>query len=188
MVRWEPGTRERLRAAALELFASRGFDETTAADIAARAGVTERTFFRHYADKRDVLFLGEDEFVGSFTAGIAAAPADATAMELVAAALRSGASYFADERRASSRDRQAVIEANGALLEREHHKAAALGEALGTALRTHGVAEPSATLAAQVCATVFHISFQQWIADGETRSLDEIERSVLADFATLSRA
>ena len=56
MVRWEPGSAERLQKAALELFATRGFEQTTATEIAQSVGLTERTFFRHFSDKREVLF------------------------------------------------------------------------------------------------------------------------------------
>ncbi|MGI3780205.1 MAG: TetR family transcriptional regulator, partial [Janthinobacterium lividum] len=74
MVRWEPGAQERLQAAALDLYAQRGFEQTTAADIAQAAGLTERTFFRYFADKREVLFAGQDIFQQVFVDGVAAAP------------------------------------------------------------------------------------------------------------------
>ena len=74
MVRWEPGARERLQAAALELFASNGFEQTTAAEIAQSVGLTERTFFRHFSDKREVLFFGQEQFLLAFTDGVDAAP------------------------------------------------------------------------------------------------------------------
>jgi len=73
MVRWEPGARERLQAAALELFASRGFEQTTAAEIAQSVGLTERTFFRHFSDKREVLFYGQQQFLQAFVDGVDAA-------------------------------------------------------------------------------------------------------------------
>src|SRR3954447_7082112 len=87
MGRWQPGAQDRLQQAALELFAEQGFEQTSVAGIAERAGVTERTFFRHFADQREVLFAGQDEFQAPFLTAIAAAPASASALELVAAAL-----------------------------------------------------------------------------------------------------
>src|SRR6478672_5617634 len=126
MVRWQPGTRERLFAAAVELFAAHGYEQTTAADIARSVGLTERTFFRHFADKREVLFAGQDEFLATFLHGIAAAPPASGPMEMVAAALRGAAALFPDERRAEVRLRQSVIDANPALGEREQHKLAVL--------------------------------------------------------------
>ena len=187
MVRWRPGTRERLQAAALELFAERGFDQTTAADIATAVGLTERTFFRHFTDKREVLFDGQELLVDAFLAGVAAAPADAPALEVVAAALRSGAGFFPDERRAWSRLRQTVIDRNPALLEREGHKMAELAAVIRTALLERGVADPTATLAAGSGSTVFAVAFAQWIREGERRSLDQIEAAVLDDLRALTR-
>src|SRR6478609_6584338 len=109
MARWEPGARERLQAAALELFATRGFEQTTAAEIAEAVGLTERTFFRHFEDKREVIFLGQDLFVQTFIDGVDKAPAGAAPLQLVGSALQAGASFFPDERRAYSRTRQTVI-------------------------------------------------------------------------------
>src|SRR6516225_3435787 len=99
MVRWEPGARERLQAAALELFATRGFEQTTAAEIAQSVGLTERTFFRHFSDKREVLFLGGDQFFQVFLDGVDAAPAEASPLAVIASALQSAMSFFPDERR-----------------------------------------------------------------------------------------
>src|ERR1700683_749488 len=130
MVRWEPGARARLQQAALELFASHGFEPTTHQQISRPPGLTERTFFRHFADKREVLFQGQDQFVAAFLVGVEAAAPGAAPLELVAAALRSAADWFPDERRAYSRLRQAVIDQNPALLERERHKLALLGTAV----------------------------------------------------------
>ncbi|GAA2242588.1 TetR/AcrR family transcriptional regulator [Herbiconiux moechotypicola] len=187
MARWEPGTRDRLRAVALELFAAQGFEVTTTAEIAAAAGVTERTYFRHFADKREVLFGGQEQFQNGFVEGIVAAVPELDALGTVAAALTAAASFFPDEHRAHSRVRQSVIVANPALLERESLKMAALGEALGEALRRRGHPEPEASLAAQTAVTVFGVAFRQWLADGETRSLVEIEAEVWAGLRALVR-
>ena len=99
MVRWEPGARERLQEAALGLFATRGFEQTTAAEIAQSVGLTERTFFRHFSDKREVLFDGQEQFLQAFVNGANAAPPEASPLEVVASALHSAASFFPDERR-----------------------------------------------------------------------------------------
>jgi AcrR family transcriptional regulator len=188
MARWEPGARERLQAAALELFATRGFEQTTAAEIAQSVGLTERTFFRHFSDKREVLFYGQEQFLQAFADGMDAAPPDAAPLEVVASALREAASFFPDERRPYSRMRQSVIDQNPALQEREQHKLAGLAAAVAAALRARGVGEPAATLAAQSGATVFGIAFAQWIGDGETRSLAEIASGVLRELQHLTHA
>lgn len=188
MVRWQPGTSERLQAAALELFAERGYEQTTAAEIAQSVGLTERTFFRHFSDKREVLFHGQELLVDAFLGGVAAAPDDATPMDLVGAALGSAAQFFPDERRDHSRLRQTVIDQNPALQERERHKLSVLATTLRDALRERGVAEPAATLAAESAATVFGVAFTQWIAPGEQRSISQIEQAVLAELRDLTAA
>jgi AcrR family transcriptional regulator len=186
MARWQPGTSERLRAAALELFASRGYEQTTAADIAGAVGLTERTFFRHFSDKREVLFQGQEQLTEAFLGAISAAPDDATPMELVGAALDSAAALFPDERRAHSRLRQSVIDQNPALQERERHKMSGMATTVGDALRARGVADPAATLAGQSAGMVFGIAFAQWIREGEERALADIERTVLAELRQLT--
>src|SRR5687767_4710335 len=103
MVRWQPGTRERLQEAALELFARRGYEQTTAAEIAQSVGLTERTFFRHFSDKREVLFQGQDLLLDAFLDGMAAAPDGAPPMELIGTALESVAAFFPHDRRGRSR-------------------------------------------------------------------------------------
>ena len=188
MVLWEPGTKERLQAAALELFATRGFEQTTAAEIAQAVGLTERTFFRNFSDKREVLFHGQEQFLQAFVDGVDKARADASALEIIASALHAGASFFPDERRPYSRMRQTVIDQNPPLQERELHKLAGLAATVAAALRARGIAEPAATLAAQSAATVFGVSFAQWIREGETRSLADISSDVLRELGNLTGA
>lgn len=186
MVRWEPGAKERLQVAALDLFVEGGYEQTTVQDIAAAAGLTERTFFRHFADKREALFYGQDLFVQAFVDGVHDAPRGASPMEMVAGALRSAASLFPDERRALSRTRQAVIEQNPALQERERHKLASLAATVAGALRARAVAEPAATLAAESGITVFGIAFGQWIGEGEHRSFADITAAVMRELRSLT--
>ena len=188
MARWEPGTRERLARAALELFTTRGFEQTTAAEIAEAVGVTERTFFRHFADKREVLFDGQERYRQAFLDGAAAAPPGATPFEVVASALRSAGAFFGEERRAFARARQAVIDANPALQERERHKRATVAAAMRGALLDRGIADPTAAVAAETASTVFSIAFQQWISPGETRPLTQIADAVLAEVRSFAGA
>lgn len=185
MTRWEPGARERLTAAAMQLYASKGFDETTVAEIAEVAGLTERTFFRYYADKREVLFAGSELLEQQMVDGIAAAESGASPLALLRAAVEAAASYFPDERRAHSRSRAAVIAANPQLLERELRKMSSLSEAVSAALSARGVPEPTASLAAQSGVTVFRLSFAEWIADGSERSFSDIQRDMFARLGAL---
>jgi AcrR family transcriptional regulator len=167
MVRWEPDSPSRLQEAALTLFAERGYEETTVAAIAERAGVTERTFFRHYADKREVLFAGSDVFGTTVTDGVAAAPDDASPLEAVAAGLGAVAAGL-DERRAFARRRAAVIDANRELRERELAKLDALTAEIARTLHARGVKEPAAGLVAATGMAMFRVAFERWSReDGE---------------------
>jgi AcrR family transcriptional regulator len=186
MVRWEPGAPERLQKAALELFATRGFELTTATEIAQSVGLTERTFFRHFSDKREVLFHGQHLLVQAFLDGVETAPPGASPIDIVACALRSATSFFPDEHRAYSRTRQSVIDQNPPLQERERHKLASLATTLADALRARGVDDLAATLAAQTGVTVFGIAFSQWIREGERRSLAAIAAEVLRELVALT--
>lgn len=186
MVRWEPGAPERLQQAALELFGTQGFEQTTAAEIAQAVGLTERTFFRHFNDKREVLFYGQQLLVKAFLAGVDAAPDGAAPMAIVAAALESAATSFPDDRRPRARTRQAVIDQNPALQERELHKLATMATALADALRARGVDDIAATLAAESAMTVFGVAFTHWIRDGEQRSLPGIAAGVLDELVAVT--
>lgn len=185
MVRWQPDARQRLQAAALDLYVRRGFEQTTAAEIAQSVGLTERTFFRYFADKREVLFDGQDPLQQAFLDGVAGAPADVSPMATIASALETSASFFPDERRGYSRRRQTVIEAHSALRERELLKMASLVTAIAAALRARGVSDPVATLVAETGVTVFKVAFGQWIADKETRPLVEIEHRVMEEITAI---
>ena len=173
MSRWEPDARGRLQQAALELYTERGFEQTTVAEIAERAGLTERTFFRHFTDKREVLFDRSNALLELFITSSQDAPADATPMEAVTAALLSAADTF-ESRRAWSTERQKVIVANTSLQERELIKMAGLGIALAAVLRGRGVAEPDASLAAEAGVAVFRVTFERWVADDNVLPFAEI--------------
>ena len=186
MVRWEPGTRERLQDAALALFAARGYEQTTATEIAQAVGLTERTFFRHFADKREVLFHGQQTLTDAFLAGLDDASPDASPIELAVSALRSSASFFDDERRPHSRLRQSVIDANPALQEREALKLVGLGQALSGALRARGVADMTAEVAAQIAVMAFGIAFAHWIAEDEQRPFEAIAMDVVREVVAVT--
>ena len=135
MGRWEPDSRGRLQEAAFSLYAERGFDQTTAAEIAARVGVTERTFFRHFADKREVLFGGSAVLQERIVTGVAEAPERDTPLEAVASGLDAAAALLGEARRDLSAQRQAVIAANPELRERELAKLANYAAAVAATLR-----------------------------------------------------
>ena len=138
MARWEPDARQRLVAAALDLFTEQGYDDTTVAQIADRAGLTKSTFFRHFPDKREVLVAGQDTLSRLLAEGIAAAPGSATPLEAVGAALEAAATAFTPERRQLAPRLQAVIAANSELQERDALKHVGLAKAMNDALRRRG--------------------------------------------------
>jgi AcrR family transcriptional regulator len=186
MGRWRPDARARLQEAALALYGERGYEKTTVAEIAERAGLTKRTFFRYFADKREVLFSGSERLQQLMAGALAQAPAAATPIEAVAAALTAPAEFFNDELRPFSRLRNTVIAANAELHERELIKLARLSAALAEALRARGVAEPDASLAAEAGIAVFRVAFAQWVAESEQRSYAEIVRGLLARLKALA--
>ncbi|MEV6288169.1 helix-turn-helix domain-containing protein [Kribbella sp. NPDC051770] len=184
MVRWEPDAAGRLREAAMALYAEQGYDGTTVAEIADRAGVTARTFFRHFADKREVLFAGSSELEELMVAAVAAAPASAGAMDAVAAGVLAAGEVF-EGRRDHSRRRQALIVATPELREREFIKLAALATAFTAALQARGIPAPRAALAAELGVTIFRVAFERWV-DGSEGDLEKVLRSTLAELADLT--
>jgi AcrR family transcriptional regulator len=180
MVRWEPNARGRLEQAALQLYIERGFEQTTVADIARQAGLTERTFFRHFADKREVLFWGAGALQELVASTVASAPDSAAPIDAVAAALEAAGALL-QERREFARQRQTIITATPELQERELIKLASLGSAIAEALRQRGVTDPAANLAAEAGIAVFRIAFERWINGTEERDLPQVIRASLGE-------
>jgi len=186
MGRWEPDSRGRLHEAALALYSERGFDQTTAAQIAAQTGLTERTFFRHFADKREVLFGGSALLQERIVAGVAGAPPDSGALDAVACGLAAAADMLGEFRRDLSRKRQEVIAANPELRERELAKLADYATAVAAALRQRGVGEPRATFAAEAGMTVLREAIRRWACEDDARDLAAIMRDSVAELRMLA--
>jgi AcrR family transcriptional regulator len=185
MSRWEPNARGRLEQAALELYRERGFDQTTVTEIANRAGLTERTFFRHYADKREVLFAGASALQELLVSTVVATPASTSPINAVAAAIEAAGDLL-QERREYAQQRQAVIAANPELQERELIKLATLAAALADTLRQRGVAEPTASLAAEAGIAVFKIAFERWIDEANKRDLPQLMRASFVELKAVT--
>lgn len=185
MVRWEPDSRGRLEEAALALYGERGYDNTTVAEIAARAGLTERTFFRHFADKREVLFWGSGRLQALMVDAVSGAPNSASPLDAVGAAIEAAA-VLLQERREFARQRQAVIAASPELRERELIKLASLASALADTLRQRGVEEPAASLAAEVAIAVFKISFARWVEETNRKDLPRVMRDSLDELKAVT--
>jgi AcrR family transcriptional regulator len=177
MARWEPNALARLHTAAVELFAERGYDSTTAAEIAERAGLAKSTFFRHFADKREALFFGQDLINEGLAAAIAAAPASSSPLSAVGAALEALAAAFPPSRREGARQRQAIIDAHDELRERELLKRAAMTAAMAEALRKREVPSTTAALAAQIGDLALSIAYARWL--GSSRPFASVARQSL---------
>ncbi len=170
MGRWPGGTQERLQEAAIELFTERGYERTTVAEIATRAGLTERTFYNHFADKREVLFPEQDSFIAKVREAVGAAPAKQSPLDAVGAAFIAGSDWF-DQRRETAQRRRRILDAHTDLREREWAKLAALAEAITAALRTRGTPDPAATLTAAVSVTAYQLAAARWLADPQYGTL-----------------
>ena len=185
MSRWEPDARGRLERAAVELFVERGFEQTTVTQIAERAGLTQRTFFRYFADKREVLFGGGAALQEFMVDAVVSAPGSAPPIDAVAAAL-DGAAGLLQERREYSRQRMAIIAANPELQERELIKLTRLAAAIADALRKRGVPDPAASLAAEAGTTVFRIGIDRWHGEKPQRDLVDVIRDSLDELKAVT--
>jgi len=181
MGRWEPNARDRLERAALALFAENGYDAATVAGIADRAGLTKSTFFRHFADKREVLFAGQGMLAELLSSAIRAAPPSATTADCLAAALESAAVAFTPERRDLAPQRRAVIAANSELQERELLKRARLSSVMADALRARGTEETTARLAGELGVLAFSTAYARWAAPENRQPFTQIALAALRD-------
>lgn len=180
MSRWKPDAAGRLTKAAITLFEQQGYEATTVAEIAEAAGLTKRTFFRYFSDKREVLFMGSEQLQDLWVRSIAAAPVQASAMEAIASALDAVAQLFA-ERHPFARVRARVIAANPELQERELIKLTKLAGAVAEALRDRGAPDRVATLAAQTGVAVFHDAFARWVEQDDPQAMRSLMDESLAD-------
>ena len=162
MGRWEPGARERLVMAAVDLFTEQGYDATTVAQIAERAGVTKSTFFRHFSDKRELLVAGQETLSNLLADGITDAPASASPLEAVAAGLERASTAMGPANRELGPRLKAAVAASTELQERDALKNVGLAAAMTTALVARGVPEPTAHLAAELGVLAFKRGYTQW--------------------------
>jgi AcrR family transcriptional regulator len=185
MGRWEPNAQGRLEQAAMELYAERGFEQTTVAEIAKRAGLTERTFFRHYADKREVLFAGVASLQELLVSTVIAAPPDLSPIDAACAGVEAAGAVL-QERRAFAQRRQAIIDANPELQERELIKLSSLSAALADALRGRGVGDVAASLAGEAAIAVFKIAFARWVTGTSGPDFPQLIRTSLDELKAVA--
>ncbi|MBV9336998.1 MAG: TetR family transcriptional regulator [Solirubrobacterales bacterium] len=187
MSRWKPDAQGRLIKAAIELFAEQGYDATTVAEIAERAGLTKRTFFRYFTDKREVLFFGSEELERIWLEALATTPTDASPLAAVMAGFDPIAEMF-EERLAFARLRAGIIMANPELQERELIKLQRLAGSIKAALLERGVPLNAAILAAQTGLTVFHVAFARWVAQDDPAALRRLIDESLDDLRKVTAA
>ncbi len=180
MPRWEPNARERLVTAAVQLFSEQGYDQTTVAQIAERAGLTKSTFFRHFPDKRDVLTAGQHTLSRLLVEGIASAPAGATPMVAVAAGLERVAASMTPLNRRLAPHIEAAIASSTELQERNQLKQVGMAAAAADALRDRGVPAATAAVAAELGMLAFKEAFAAWLLDDNRAELPELARAALA--------
>jgi AcrR family transcriptional regulator len=185
VTRWQPDAQGRLEQAALDLYVEQGYENTTVAEIAARAGLTERTFFRYFSDKREVLFSGTTAFQDLIVDAIVDAPVAASPIDAVTRAFDALATFFQTRRDVVQR-RQAIIAANAELRERELIKLSSTAAAMAGALRSRGVREPAASLTAEAGMAAFRVAFERWAKDPKRRSLSRLVHESLDTLRTVT--
>ncbi len=178
MARWEPGARERLVVAAVDLFTEQGYDATTVTEIAERAGVTKSTFFRHFPDKRELLVAGQETLSRLLAEGIAEAPADASPLQAVAAGLERASGEMGPQNRALGPRLKAAVAASTELQERDALKSVGMAAAMSTALLERGVPETTAHLASEMGVLAFKQGYARW-AEGVRSDDDGLARHAL---------
>jgi AcrR family transcriptional regulator len=177
MARWEPHVQERLEQAALDLYATKGYDSTTVGDIAARAGVTSRTYFRYFPDKREVLFGGAAELHDRIARTLHDAPADLPPLEATLHAMSACEDLYDAREREQLRRRDAVIRGSGELQEREARKLAAIAGAVAGELGERGASPDSAQLVADLALAVFTQAARLWMDDPRTPYATQLHRA-----------
>jgi AcrR family transcriptional regulator len=187
MARWQPGARERLVVAAVELFTEQGYDATTVTQIAERAGVTKSTLFRYFPDKREILAAGQETLSRLLSEGIAEAPTAATPLEAVAAGLVRVSDAMGQMNRDLGPRMKAAVAASSELQERDALKSVGLAAAMTTALLDRGVPEPTAQLAAELGVLAFRRGYVHWSID-ERESENELAHYALAALDELRAA
>lgn len=190
MVRWEPGARERLVVAAVDLFFEQGYDATTVAQIADRAGITKSTFFRHFPDKRGLLVAGQETLSRLLVEGIAAASLDATPLAAVADGLKRASSEMGPMNRKLGPRLKAAVAASAELQERDALKSVGLAAAMTGALIARGVSAPTAHLAAELGVLAFKQGYEKWSEgdDSDAAGLEQHALAALDEFRSATRA
>ena len=171
----------------MELFQKRGYVQTTVEEIAAHAGLTERTFFRYFTDKREVLFSGSKELEKAIIDSIESAPSEASPLDVVVAAFAAAGAELQGRRELSYvRARYALVSKHAEIQERELIKLATLALAVTHALQARGVAEPAASLAAEAGIAIFKVGFERWVRERKSQDFATHVREAAAVLKALT--
>jgi AcrR family transcriptional regulator len=181
MGRWAPNARERLENAALDLFVENGYEDTTVAQIAERAGLNRATFFRHFTDKREVLFGGEDVLTGLFAEAIKAAPPETPLTECLQAALTAADTVMTPQQRAKATKRVQILAANVEVQERGLLKHARIARSVSDALRERGADEITARLGAEIAMLAFSVAVERWMKADNDEPFQPFAKAALGD-------
>jgi AcrR family transcriptional regulator len=181
VARWEPDAFGRLREAALSLFVEQGFEKTTVAQITERAGLNRRTFFHHFADKREVVFAGQDGSEELIAKGIRDQPETMDPLHAAAAGLRLAADTVYEQYREGAVLLGRVIAASPELQERELAKRAALADLIAAALRERGTSEAAAVVTSWAAVAVFFVARNRWNQPGNRYTLAELIDATTAE-------
>jgi AcrR family transcriptional regulator len=187
MARWQPGARERLVVAAVDLFTEQGYDATTVAQIAERAGVTRSTFFRYFPDKREILVAGQQTLSELLAEGIADAPAGASPLEAIASGLQRVSGAMGLMNRELGPRMKAAVAANAELQERDALKRVGLAAAMATALTARGVPDATAELAAELGVLAFKRGYTEW-SESDRKAEHDLAHYALAALNELRAA
>jgi len=185
MGRWEPDAQRRLREAALELFEEQGYEQTTVAQIADRTGMTARTFFRHFADKREVLFAGSALLQGRLADAITSVESDLSSFDAAVSAVAQAFDGLGVTR-AAARRRAKVIATTAELRERELIKMASLAEELAVGLRQRGSGDTEAVLAAESAVAAMRVAFDRWVRARSGPTLADEYRATVSALRTVT--
>jgi AcrR family transcriptional regulator len=188
MARWEPDAYGRIRQAALELFTAQGFENTTVTQIAERAGLNRRTFFHHFADKREVVFSGPPEVDELIVAEIRAQPKSVDPLHAATAGLKSAAATVFEQQREAAIKRGRIIAASPELQERDMLKRATLADMIAAALRDRGTAGQAAVVAAWSAVAVFYAAFARWTEAANHHPLAQLIDEILDEFLSAAAA
>lgn len=166
MPRWEPDTEERLRRAAVELFIEHGYEAVTVSNIAERAGLTRRSFFRYFPDKREVLFSGSSRLTDEIEHRLESVGADESTGTVLASVLIEAGTILMEDR-AAQLQRRAIIASSPELQERDRAKSASIGAAIGRSMMRHGMNPADAELLGAIWAEVFRSAYDRALSDSE---------------------